>query len=148
MRISAAKFKFTEKDILNIIKDYVQLDEINIEEVLIGEIVIIKGKYVKKLNVPFEIQIGIGSIKNNYLNIKIYKLKVMGLKIAGLIKDAITKNIINDLFSYGMRLNNDTILINLSDIVKLIPHFNFNLTKINIVDGTLELEAENIVKEE
>lgn len=148
MRISAAKFKFTEKDILNIIKDYVQLDEINIEEVLIGEIVIIKGKYVKKLNVPFEIQIGIGSIKNNYLNIKIYKLKVMGLKIAGLIKDAITKNIINDLFSYGMRLNKDTILINLSDIVKLIPHFNFNLTKINIVDGTLELEAENIVKEE
>lgn len=148
MRISAAKFKFTEKDILNIIKDYVQLDEINIEEVLIGEIVIIKGKYVKKLNVPFEIQIGIGSIKNNYLNIKIYKLKVMGLKIAGLIKDAITKNIINDLFSYGIRVNKDTILINLSDIVKLIPHFNFNLTKINIVDGTLELEAENIVKEE
>lgn len=145
MKISAAKFKFTEKDILNLLKDYIHLDEINIEEVLIGEIIKIKGKYVKKLNIPFEVEIGIGSVKNNYLNIKIYKIKVMKLALIRLIKDAITKNITNDLLNYGVSVNKDIIRINLKNIIKLIPHLKLNVIKINTINDVLEVEVENII---
>jgi uncharacterized membrane protein YkvA (DUF1232 family) len=145
MKVSAAKFKLTEEDILSLIKDYVHLDEVEIENILIDEVITIKGNYGSKLIIRFEIKIGIGNIKDNILNLKIYDLKIYKLKILNFVRNVAAKNILKDFLSYGIKVDKDTISIDLDTATKLIPHFNLNLIKIDILHSEIEVEVRNIV---
>lgn len=145
MKISAAKFKLTDQDVLSLIKDYIHLNGVEIKNILIDEVITIEGSYTSKLNMSFEIRIGLGNIKDNILNLKIYNLKLYKLKIFNSIKDIISKNILKDFFYYGIKVDKDTVSIDLNTAVKLIPHFNLKLIKMDISSGQIEVEVKNIV---
>ncbi|MBV4420280.1 DUF1232 domain-containing protein [Clostridium tyrobutyricum] len=145
MKISAAKFKLTDQDVLSLIKDYIHLNGVEIKNILIDEVITIEGSYTNKLNMSFEIKIGLGNIKDNILNLKIYNLKLYKLKIFNSIKDIISKNILKDFFYYGIKVDKDTVSIDLNTAVKLIPHFNLKLIKMDISSGQIKVEVKNIV---
>ncbi|MBR9649254.1 YkvA family protein [Clostridium tyrobutyricum] len=145
MKISAAKFKLTDQDVLSLITDYIHLDGVEIKNILIDEIITIEGNYTNKLKMSFQIKIGLGNIKDNILNLKIYNLKVYKLKIFNSIKDIISKNILKKFFYYGIEVDKDTVSIDLNTAVKLIPRFNLKLVKMKTFHGQIEVEVKNIV---
>ncbi len=63
-KISAAKFKLTDQDVLSLITDYIHLDGVEIKNILIDEIITIEGNYTNKLKMSFQIKIGLGNIKD------------------------------------------------------------------------------------
>ncbi|WP_147565250.1 YkvA family protein [Clostridium tyrobutyricum] len=144
MKISAAKFKLTDQDVLSLITDYIHLDGVEIKNILIDEIITIEGNYTNKLKMSFQIKIGLGNIKDNILNLKIYNLKVYKLKIFNSIKDIISKNILKKFFYYGIEVDKDTVSIDLNTAVKLIPRFNLKLVKMKTFHGQIEVEVKDI----
>ncbi|CAB1251979.1 DUF1232 domain-containing protein [Clostridium sp. WLY-B-L2] len=144
MNVSAAKVILTEEDILSIAKDYLKIEGLDIENINIQEIITVSGTYKKKINTAFEIKLGLGSIKNNIINLKIFDLKIYKLKVIKSVKNIAVKKILENFVSYGINVNGDNINIDLNLAVKLIPYFNLKLTRIETLPNALKIEAENI----
>ncbi|WP_446898523.1 YkvA family protein [Clostridium sp. LBM24168] len=147
MKISAADIRLTEQDILELIEDYVHIEGLHIEDISIDEVITIRGKYGKNFTAPFKVKIGIGNVKDNNLNLKIYKVEIYKVGVLNVIKDKLAKKILRDFSGYGIRTDKDTIIIDLNTARKLIPHFNLNLKKISVLSGIVEISVENIVYE-
>lgn len=145
MKVSAAKFILTGHDILEIINDYVKIDYLKIDSIEIQEIITIKGNYKMKLIVPFQAKIGIGSIYNNMINLKIFSINVSKIGILSSVKNMFLKKLLSDYADYGIELKKDTLTINLDLIYKFIPYLNLKLKQITIVKDKLEINTENIV---
>lgn len=144
MKVSAAKVILTEEDILSIAQDYLKIDGLQIENIDIREIITVDGIYKKKISTGFEVKLGLGNIKNNIINLKIFDLKIYKLKILNGIKNIAVKKILENFKSYGINVDGDNINIDLNLAVKLIPYFNLKLTRIETLPSALEIEAENI----
>ncbi|NLU08417.1 MAG: hypothetical protein GXW91_09395 [Clostridiales bacterium] len=139
MKVSAAKVILTEEDILSIAQDYLKIDGLQIENIDIREIITIDGIYKKKISTGFEVKLGLGNIKNNIINLKIFDLKIYKLKILNGIKNIAVKKILENFKSYGINVDGDNINIDLNLAVKLIPYFNLKLTRIETLPSALEI---------
>ncbi|MBC2397138.1 YkvA family protein [Clostridium tetanomorphum] len=145
MKISAVKAVLTEKDVLGIIKEYVKIEGLFLEELTINEFIVLKGTYKKKISIPFIIKIGLGSIKDNLLKIKIFNVKIAKIGILNSIKNFALKNILKDFKKYGIEVDKDTVSLDLNGVSQFIPYFYFKLNKITITNGALEAEIEDMV---
>ncbi|MEY8001837.1 YkvA family protein [Clostridium sp. Mt-5] len=144
MKVSVAKVILTEEDILSIAQDYLKIEGLNIENITIQEMITIEGIYKKKINTAFEVKLGLGNIKYNIINLKIFDLKVHKLKIFKGVKNIAIKKILEDFSPYGVNVDGDNIIVDLNLAVKLIPYFNLKLNRIEILPSALQIEAENI----
>ena len=59
MRISSLKIDISNEDILSIINEFVNIESIKINEVIINQNIIIKGKFENKIEINFEIALEI-----------------------------------------------------------------------------------------
>ncbi len=145
MKISGVKAVLSEKDILSIIKDYLNIEGLTINSIYIKETIIVKGNYKKKINIPFSAEIGIGNICDNILNIKIFKVNVLKVGILSSIKKLVLKKLLKDYSEYGIKVDKDTVILNLDLLSKLIPYFYVRLNKITMMQGALEVQVENAI---
>ncbi|AYD41122.1 hypothetical protein D4Z93_11565 [Clostridium fermenticellae] len=145
MKVSAAKFTLTGQDILEIINDYVKINDLKIDSVDIDDIFTVRGTYKVKLVVPFQAKIGIGNIYNDIINLKIFSLHVSKIGMLSSVKNVFLKKLLNDYSKYGIELNKDTLTIDLNLIYKLIPYFNLKIKKITVVKNVLEIYTNNII---
>lgn len=148
MRVSAVKAVFTEEDILSIIHDYIQIEGLKIDSIEIRECIMLKGSYKKKITIPFVVKMGLGNIHGNIVNIKVFSVKVSKIGILSGIKNITLKKLLSDFSEYGIKVNKDTVTVDLELASKLVPYFYFRLSTINMIDGALEVEAEEIVYSE
>lgn len=58
------------------------------------------------------------------------------------------KKLLNDFSEYGVKVDKDTVTLDLDLVSKLVPYFYFKLQNINTVNGTLELEAQDVIYSE
>lgn len=145
MKVSNAKVRVTSEDIINIIDEYVHVEGLNIKEIKIEELITIKGSYKKGIEIPFEACIGFGNIKENIINIKLFNFKVFKFGVFRSAKNFALKNFIRNLSEYGINVKNDNLILDLNEIVKLIPYFNISLVAINVVDNLIEADVNDII---
>lgn len=145
MKISAVKAVLTEQDILSIIEDYLHIEGLEINAIEINELIKVRGIYRKRIKIPFEVKIGLGTIKDNIVNIKILKINVSKIGIINSIKNIALKKLLGDFANLGIDVDKDNVAINLEEVSKLVPYFYFTLKKINVVEGGIEVEAENVI---
>ena len=85
MNISNIKVVITEKDLNSIVTDvlteYVHVDGLIIDKILIDEKISLSGSYKYKLSIPFNVDISIKRVENNVLYLSIDKINVKNLKI-------------------------------------------------------------------
>lgn len=144
MKVSAADFKLTGQDILELIEDYVHLEGLCIKGILIDDVITLIGQYGKKIKIPFNVKIGIGNVRDNNLSLKIYKLNIYKMRILNIIKNALAKGILKDFINYGIEAHRDTVIVNLNEAKKLIPHFDLDLKRVAVHPGMIEISLENI----
>lgn len=144
MNISAVKVILTEQDLLSLIEEYLQIEGIKINSIEIKELITIKGIYKKRITIPFEVKLGLGNIKDNIINIKIFKMNIFKIGVLKTITNFVLKKLLREFVQYGVDIKKDAIILNLSMVSKLIPYFYLSLTKISILEGGLEVELENV----
>ncbi|AZV55620.1 DUF1232 domain-containing protein [Clostridium sp. AWRP] len=148
MKVSFGKAILTEQDILGIVHEYVNIEGLNIENISINEIITIEGTYKSKISVNFQVNMGLGNINNNIINLKIFDVHVYKFKVFKNVKNIVLKRLLDDFSPYGVEVDRDTVRVDLNLAVKLIPYFNLKLKKVEILPRALEVEAEDIRYEE
>ncbi|MDU1411185.1 MAG: YkvA family protein [Clostridium sp.] len=154
MKISNIKVTITEKDIYSIItdvlNDYVDIDGLKIDKILVDKNIYVLGSYKYKITIPFELNISINSVSNNVLTLSIDKIKVKSLKIYSGIVKIIFKAIQNKVENLGIIFKEEYININFEKLCKVIPKVDFRLENLEIVPYGLraELSDFNFVSEE
>jgi uncharacterized membrane protein YkvA (DUF1232 family) len=145
MKISSAKIKITQSDILSVIEDLLDIDYFKIENISIDELITISGTYKKTIQVPFKIVVGIGSINSNILSLKIFDLKLSKLKVFGMIRKIALKAFLNKFSEYGVDINKDIITIDLNVVSKLLPYVCFKVNGISIIKNALLVDVYEII---
>lgn len=148
MKVSAVKVVITEEDVLSIIHDYIQIEGLKIDSIEIKELITVRGSYKKKITIPFVAKIGLGNIHGNIVNIKVFSVNVSKIGIFRGIKNIALKKLLSDFSEYGVKVDKDTVTVDLELASKLVPYFYFKLKTINIMDGALEVEAEDVIYSE
>lgn len=145
MKISSAKVRITSEDIFGIIKEYVKVEGLNIKDVKIGELIEAKGSYKKGVEIPFQASLGLGSIKNNVITIKIFDFKVAKVGILKSVKSFALKTILKDFSQYGVSSEEDNLFVDLNVISKFVPYVYYTVKAVNSYEGAIEAEVEDII---
>jgi len=148
MRVSAVKVVLTEEDILSIIYDYIDIEGLKIDSIKIKESIVLRGSYKKKITIPFLVKMGLGNIHGNIVSIKVFSVKVSKIGIFSGIKNMTLRKLLSDFSEYGVKVNKDTVTLDLELVSKRVPYFYFKLNTINMIKGALEIEAQEIIYSE
>jgi uncharacterized membrane protein YkvA (DUF1232 family) len=145
MKLTSASARLSSTDALDMIKEYVKVEGLTIKEIKIDELITVFGSYKKGVEIPFQAVLGIGSIHNNIINVKIFEFKVAKVGILTSIKNFALKTILKELEVDGVTADKDNIIVDLNTIVKVVPYVNFSLKAVNLVKNAIEVQVEDII---
>lgn len=145
MKISSLKIKLTKKDIKGIIDEYLDIDELKIEDIEIDNFITLYGEINKGFNLKFKIKIGVGRVYNNEINLKIFKIKLGKLPVPIKVVSSIVKHYVKKLEDIGLVVNNGYIKLKVNLLMKFLPYVYLNLKNINLIESAVELEAEDVI---
>lgn len=145
MQISNINVVVTEKDLYSIIndvlKEYVEVDGLVIDKVLIDKTIIVSGTYKYKVTIPFTINISVERVENNIVYLSIEKINVKNLKIFKGIINIALKIISSKVEHLGIEFNEEIIKIKLDKLCEIIPMVDFKLKGLKIIPYGLEAEV-------
>lgn len=148
MNIANVTVRLTENDIFSIIKDYIKIDEIKIENICIGEEIEIEGKLIKGLSFNFKVNVIVHSIENNVLKLKISSVKLGRISIAVGLVSFIIKRVLKSLEIMGITVDKKFLHIDFTKLCNYIPSVSFTLQHITSFKGSLDVELKNLVYSE
>lgn len=147
MKISNIKVTITEKDLYSIVtdilRDYVLVEGLTIDKILIDKNINVVGRYKHRVSIPFSVDISINKVENNKLYLSIDKINVKSLKIYRGIVNVALKVISSKVIDLGIEFTDDMINIDLYKLCKVIPMVDFKLENLSIVPYGLEAELSN-----
>lgn len=147
MKISNIKISITEKDlysiVVDVLRDYVPVEGLKIDKILVDKNINVVGSYKHKVSIPFSVDISINKVENNKLYLSIDKINVKSLKIFKGIVNVALKVISSKVANFGIEFTDDTIIINLYKLCKVIPMVDFKLEDLSIIPYGLEAEVSN-----
>lgn len=145
MKISNVSAALTGEDLLGILKDFVQVEGLCFEKVEISEYISLYGSYKKGISIPFHADIGLGNVYKNIINVKIFKIDAAKINIFKNITSLVLKVFSKKLIEYGIKVNGDTLIINLNIISKFIPYVYFKLNSVIIENGIINVSIKDII---
>ncbi len=147
MKISNIKISITEKDlysiVVDVLRDYVPVEGLKIDKILVDKNINVIGSYKHKLSIPFSVDISINKVENNKLYLSIDKINVKSLKIFKGIVNVALKVISSKVINFGIEFTDDTIIVDLYKLCKVIPMVDFKLEDLSIIPYGLEAEVSN-----
>ncbi|MCM8711164.1 DUF1232 domain-containing protein [Clostridium sp. SYSU_GA19001] len=145
MKVTSGKIRLTSKDILEAVNEYIKIDNLKIEDIKINELITVNGSYKKKVEIPFRASIGLGSIKDNKITIKILDFKAFKVGILPSIKNFALKTFLKDFDKDGITVNKDNLIVDVNVISKLVPFVYFKLKSADLLKDAIEVEVEDIL---
>lgn len=145
MRLSSVNVSLSEKDILSLIDQFVEVEGLSIKSINIDELISIEGEYKKGVTIPFKAKLGIGNVINNCINISIFDVKVAKIGVLNSVKKLAMKALLKDLVSIGLTVDGETLNLNLNKLSKSIPYVYFNLKSAEVENGFIKIEAQDII---
>ncbi|QLY81071.1 YkvA family protein [Clostridium intestinale] len=131
MNISEVKVKLTKEDLLDLLREVIDLKGLIINSIELDNKIGIKGTYKKLFNIKFSIFFNIVEVRNQDLVIKLSELKALGIPAIKPIRKLILRKILTDFKKLGIEVENDTVIIHLNELIK---DFKFlRLGSLNIV---------------
>lgn len=144
MKISKVQAQLNNEDILSIINEFVELEFLSIDEVLIKNSIVIKGKLTKGITINFIVELNILKVEDGKLYIKVSKLKTGRLGIFRIIRSFGIKKALEFIPCEGIESKKDVIIIDIHKVLIDIPYVDVNISDVFIRKDLLYLEVDNI----
>ncbi len=141
MKISTIKVKLTEEDIFSSIQEYVKVDNFKVESLTFGENINIACTLKKKINIALKAKIKIDKVVDNVLYLSILDVNVAKIHIFNGIKNFALKTALKDFADQGIKINKETISVDLDIIASKVPFVKFKLVSLTTANGALEAEV-------
>lgn len=145
MRLSEVKVSLAGKDILSIIEQFVNVEGLSIKSIKIDELINVEGEYKKGAIIPFSARLGLGSVVNNTINVAIFNVKVGKIGILDGVKKIAMKAFLSELTDIGIKVQGENLNIDMNKLSKIIPYVYFNLKQVEIHNGFIEVQADNVI---
>lgn len=145
MKVSKAKVKLTEKDLIGIIYDFVEVEGLHIEKIEVDELIKIHGNYKNKIKIPFKAEVGIGKVKNNIVTVKLFNIHLYNVGVFKELAKATLKALLKKFDGIGVEIEKDYLHIDLNILSKFIPFVYFKVNEIYVDGREIEVHAENIL---
>lgn len=147
MKISNIKITITEKDlysiVVDVLRDYVSVEGLKIDKILIDKNINIVGSYKHRVSIPFSVDISINKVENNKLYLSIDKINLKSLKIFKGIVNVALKVISSKVANLGIEFTDNIINIDLYKLCRVIPMIDFKLEDLSIIPYGLEAVVSN-----
>ncbi len=144
MRISSVKIDISNEDILSIINEFVNVEPLKINEVIINQNITIKGKFESKIEINFEIVLEISEVKEKELALKVSKVKLSKIGIFRPIRSFVLKKGFQLINLDGLYSEKDKVIINLNRLLKDITFFDYYLADVYVKKNEVKVEIQDI----
>lgn len=145
MNISDIRVRLTESDLLQMIVENVKVEGLIIEKIQIKELIKIEGHYTKGLKIGFSASLGLGSVENNRLKLRLFNIRVAKVPVWSKIVGFALRKGLKNFESMGISIEKGTIYLNFTLLSKYIPAVSFTIKHITLFKGELEVELENLI---
>lgn len=145
MKVSSVKVSLTDNDVIAIIKEYVKVDGLKINEVYINNNITIIGSYKKGIELNFKLVFGIGNVYDNLINLKVFNFSVGKIGIPTVFRKIAIKKVVESFKDYGVSVKKDFIKVDLDKVIKYIPNIYFKLIGINVKSKVIEAEVDELI---
>ncbi len=144
MHISNVKVALTKEDILSIIEDFVKVDNLSIDELILKDQVTVKGSYKALVTLNFTASAEIIEAVGKRVRLNISSVKLYRLGILSFIKNLSLKVALKKLNKEGISFEENTVVLDLDKLLKDVPFVAFDLVSASIEEELVKVEAENI----
>jgi uncharacterized membrane protein YkvA (DUF1232 family) len=148
MNISSVVVKLTEKDLLGILKEYVENENLHIEKIVVDNSLNIDGWYKKKIKIGFKASVDFIEAVDNVISLKILSAGVSFLPIFMPFINFVLKKVSNKTKSIGINFEKGLLKVDFNKIAKIIPQVDFVIKKIYLFNNVVEVELEKIIYNE
>lgn len=144
MNISSVKVELTGEDILSIINEFVKVEGLEINEVVLNDDIKIRGVFRKGLSVEFEAGIRIISVKDNKIFAETTSFKVFKLGVFALLRRMVIKYALNGLREAGVYVENKKVVININSILKDVNYVDLKVYEIITTPNKFKVDVRDI----
>ncbi len=144
MNISNASVGVTGNDLMSIYNDFINIKEIDIENIEISDEIRIVGEFKKGIIVKFQVGLKIRSIDKNTISAEVSTFKILSLSVAKFIRKMALKIALKSLKDKGIIYSNGVVKINYKYLMKDIPYIDFDINNIEIENGVFMVEASEV----
>jgi uncharacterized membrane protein YkvA (DUF1232 family) len=144
VRVSQVEAALSSEDILSIIRDFVKIEGLNIDEINIGNEIEIKGTFKKFITIAFNLKAKLEKVESNNLYLKVKSIKLFKLGLLKPIKKLGMKMVLKEFKEQGIEVNGEDIIIKVNTILKSIPFISLDIKALSIEAGIIKVRVENI----
>lgn len=144
MNISEVKVGVTGNDLLSMISEFVSVDGLNIDNVLIGEEIQFIGSFTKGFTIEFKAGLKVNRIEDGIIQAEISSFKLMKLGIASILRKLALKYALKAFEEKGITYEKGKVYINIKKILLDIPYIDFDIKDIFVSNGMLNAAVGNI----
>lgn len=144
MKISSVQAQLNNEDILSIINEFVEVEVLKIDEVIINESIIVKGTVSTKISINFLVELNIMKVEEGKIYIKVSKIKTGKLGIFRMVRSFALKKALNFIPCEGIESKKDVIIIDVHKVLIDIPYVDVNIKDLFIRKEFLYTEVDNI----
>ncbi|MCI6189989.1 MAG: DUF1232 domain-containing protein [Clostridium sp.] len=144
MRISSVKVDISNEDILSIIEEFLNVEGLKVNELIVKQNIQIKGTYENKIRINFEVILEISEVKEKKLVLRLAKVKVSKFGIFRPIRSFVVKKAFKFINLDGLFSDRDKIVIDLERLLKDITFVDFNISDVYIKGNVVKVEIEDI----
>ncbi|WP_300381338.1 DUF1232 domain-containing protein [Clostridium sp.] len=144
MNIAEVKVGLTGNDILSIINEFVKVEGLDLNQIIIDEDIKIKGSYTKGIKIKFEGILKIKRINNGIIDGEILSFKISKLKIASILRKATLKFALKSLEDTGIKYEKGKIVIDIKYILKDINYVDLDISDIIVKKDILYVDLSKL----
>lgn len=141
MNISEVKVGLTGEDILSIINEFVKVEGLDLNEIIIEENIKIRGSYTKGIKIDFECVLKLKRIENGIIHGEVLSFKISKLKIASILRKATLKFALKSLQDTGIKYDKGKVIIDIKYILKDIDYVDLDISDITIKKDILYVDV-------
>lgn len=145
MKVSSVKVTLTNNDIMAIIKEYVKIEGLFINEIIINDLISVSGSFKKGLDLNFKLLLGLGNIYDNMITLKIFDISIGKMGVPNAVKKIAIKKIAENFIDYGISVEKDYVKVDLDRVVKFIPNVYFKLRNVSVKQNIIEAEVDEFI---
>lgn len=144
MNISGVKVRLTGQDVLSIINEFVNIDGLNLDKIIIEDGITVEGSFHKGITINFSVKAEIIKCENNKIFIKLAKVKILKLGILRILRSFALKQLSKICKQFGITNEKEIAIIDINKVLKDVPYVNINVDDIYIKKNEIHAEVKNV----
>lgn len=144
MNVSSINVGVTGQDLMSMYNDFVDIKELNLDNIEIKDEITIVGSFTKGVVIKFECKAKLSAMKGDLIFGDITGFKILNIGIASFLRKIALKYALKSLSDKGITYEKGKVIIQYKYLLKDVPYINFDINSIHCSHGALHIELKNL----